>query len=251
MKPNSRVVIVTGAGQGIGARYAQEFAAQGDKVVAADINQAAVETIAAEIRSAGWEAIGLPVDVSDQSSVSKLVSETVEHYGTVHVLINNAAIFSSLKMKPFEEISVDEWERVFAVNTRGVLLMCQAVAPYMKEQRFGRIVNISSSVVVTGRANYAHYVASKGAVQAFNKALATELGDYEVTANVVSPHGIVTEIPRETITDDDWKELLKEHAIKRKGTPEDVLSAVRFFASNEAGYITGQSLLVDAGLRYT
>ncbi|WP_150461545.1 SDR family NAD(P)-dependent oxidoreductase [Nesterenkonia ebinurensis] len=251
MEPNSRVVIVTGAGQGIGAKYAHEFAAQGDKVVAADINQVAVEKVAAEIQSAGQEAIGLPVDVSDQGSVSKLVSQTVEHYGTVHVLINNAAIFSSLKMKPFEEISVDEWEKVFAVNTRGVLLMCQAVAPYMKEQRFGRIVNISSSVVVTGRANYAHYVASKGAVQAFNKALATELGDYEVTANVVSPHGIVTEIPRETITDDNWKELLKEHAIKRKGTPEDVLSAVRFFASNEAGYITGQSLLVDAGLRYT
>ncbi|RLV57134.1 3-oxoacyl-ACP reductase FabG [Aeromicrobium phragmitis] len=251
MEPTSRVVLITGAGQGIGRKFAHAFAEQGDRVVVADINAAAAEQAAEEIRAAGSEALGVAADVSDKAGVEAMVQRTVEEFGTVHVLVNNAAMFSSLTMKPFEELTVEEWDTIFAVNARGVFLCCQAVAPHMKEQRFGRIINISSSVVVTGRANYAHYVASKGAVQAFNKSLATELGSFDVTANVVSPHGIVTEVPRDTITEDQWDSIIAGHAIKRKGTPEDVVAAVRFFASNEAGYITGQSLLVDAGLRYT
>ncbi|WP_208006667.1 SDR family NAD(P)-dependent oxidoreductase [Aeromicrobium phragmitis] len=244
-------MLITGAGQGIGRKFAHAFAEQGDRVVVADINAAAAEQAAEEIRAAGSEALGVAADVSDKAGVEAMVQRTVEEFGTVHVLVNNAAMFSSLTMKPFEELTVEEWDTIFAVNARGVFLCCQAVAPHMKEQRFGRIINISSSVVVTGRANYAHYVASKGAVQAFNKSLATELGSFDVTANVVSPHGIVTEVPRDTITEDQWDSIIAGHAIKRKGTPEDVVAAVRFFASNEAGYITGQSLLVDAGLRYT
>ncbi|RQN09319.1 3-oxoacyl-ACP reductase FabG [Aeromicrobium camelliae] len=251
MEPTSRVVLVTGSGQGIGRKFAQAFAEQGDRVVVADINAEAAERVAEEIRASGGQAIGVAADVSDKAGVDAMVQRAVDEFGTVHVLVNNAAMFSSLTMKPFEELTVEEWDSIFAVNARGVFLCCQAVAPHMKAQRFGRIVNISSSVVVTGRANYAHYVASKGAVQAFNKSLATELGSFDVTANVVSPHGIVTEVPRDTITEDQWDSIIAGHAIKRKGTPEDVVAAVRFFASNEAGYITGQSLLVDAGLRYT
>ncbi|MFD1860265.1 SDR family NAD(P)-dependent oxidoreductase [Aeromicrobium camelliae] len=244
-------MLVTGSGQGIGRKFAQAFAEQGDRVVVADINAEAAERVAEEIRASGGQAIGVAADVSDKAGVDAMVQRAVDEFGTVHVLVNNAAMFSSLTMKPFEELTVEEWDSIFAVNARGVFLCCQAVAPHMKAQRFGRIVNISSSVVVTGRANYAHYVASKGAVQAFNKSLATELGSFDVTANVVSPHGIVTEVPRDTITEDQWDSIIAGHAIKRKGTPEDVVAAVRFFASNEAGYITGQSLLVDAGLRYT
>lgn len=249
--PESRVVLITGAAQGIGRDFAAAFAASGDRVAVVDINQERAEGVANDIVKAGGEAIAVGADVSDRHSVLDAVDRVVEHYGGVHVVVNNAAIFSSLTMKPFEEIEVEEWEHVFAVNSRGVFLVCQAVSPYLKRQRFGRIVNISSSVVVTGRAGYAHYVASKGAVQAFNKALATELGPYDVTANVVSPHAIVTEVPRNTITEDQWDSILAGHAIKRKGSPEDVTAAVLFFAANSSGYITGQSLLVDAGLRYT
>ncbi len=247
----SRVVIVTGAGQGIGRSYALAFAERGDRVAVVDINGEAVDRVAAEVRATGGDAIGVTCDVSDPQSVRSMVETVVAAYGTVHVLVNNAAIFSTLKMKPFEEITAEEWNKVFAVNALGVMLCCQAVAPHMKEQRFGRIVNISSSVVTTGRANYAHYVASKGAVQALNKSLATELGPFDVTANVVSPHGIVTEVERDSIREEQWDAIIASHAIKRKGAPEDVVAAVLFFASDDAGFITGQTLLVDAGLRYT
>jgi 3-oxoacyl-[acyl-carrier protein] reductase len=251
MTIKQRVVVITGGGQGIGRQYAIEFAAQGDAVVIADLNGENAEAVHQEIQAQGGTSLAVATNVADKESVDSMVQASVDRFGTVDVLINNAAIFSALKMKPFDEISVDEWEKVFAVNSRGVFLCAQAVAPYMKKQLSGRIVNISSSVVTTGRANYAHYVASKGAVSAFNKSLATELGEYNITSNVVSPHGIVTEIPRETITDDQWADILGEQAIKRKGTPKDVVSAVLFLASEEAGYITGQTLLVDAGLRYT
>lgn len=251
IEKQSRVVIVTGAGQGIGRSYAHAFGERGDRVAVVDINAEAVDRVAGELRAAGGDAIGIICDVSSPESVRAMVDAVIAEYRTVHVLVNNAAIFSTLKMKPFEEISTEEWNRVFAVNALGVLLCCQAVAPYMKEQRFGRIVNISSSVVTTGRANYAHYVASKGAVQALNKSLATELGPFDVTANVVSPHGIVTEVERDTIREDQWDTIIAGHAIKRKGAPEDVVAAVLFFASDEAGFITGQTLLVDAGLRYS
>lgn len=251
MEPDSRVVIVTGAAQGIGRQFALRFAEQGDRVAVVDLNAEKAAAVADEITAAGGQGIGVACDVSDRASVLSMVEQVVEAFGTVHVLVNNAALFSTLTMKPFEEIDVDEWDHIFAVNSRGVFLCCQAVAPHMRAQKFGRIVNISSSVVVTGRANYAHYVASKGAVQALNKSLATELGNDMITSNVVSPHGIVTEVPRETITDAQWDDILAEHAIKRKGTPDDVVAAVQFFASNGAGYITGQSLLVDAGLRFT
>jgi 3-oxoacyl-[acyl-carrier protein] reductase len=251
MNDRQRVVIITGAGQGIGRQYAVEFAAQGDAVVIADLNLENATAVCEEVKAAGGTAIAIATNVSEKESIDRMVATAVDRFGTVDVLINNAAIFSALKMKPFEEIELDEWERVFAVNSRGAFLCVQAVAPFMKKQKSGRIVNISSSVVATGRANYAHYVASKGAVSALNKSLATELGPFNITSNVVSPHGIVTEVARETITDDQWAGILAEQAIKRKGTPADVVAAVKFFASPEAGYITGQTLLVDAGLRYT
>ncbi|WP_328393800.1 SDR family NAD(P)-dependent oxidoreductase [Nocardia sp. NBC_00416] len=246
-----RTVIITGAGQGIGRQYALEFAAAGDAVVIADLNGEKAASVQAEVEAAGGSALAVTTDVADKASVDAMVAAAVAKFGTVDVLINNAAIFSTLVMKPFDEIDVDEWEKVFAVNSRGTFLCVQAVAPHMKAQKSGRIINISSSVVTTGRANYAHYVASKGAVSALSKSLATELGEYNVTVNVVSPHGIVTEIPRGTITDDQWAGILAEQAIKRKGSAEDVVGAVKFLASPGAGYITGQTLLVDAGLRYT
>jgi 3-oxoacyl-[acyl-carrier protein] reductase len=246
-----RSVIITGGGQGIGRQYALEFAKDGDGVVIADINGEKAKSVQAEIEAAGGTALAVTTDVTDKSSVDSMVAEAVASFGTVDVLINNAAIFSTLVMKPFTEINLSEWEQVFAVNSRGTFLCVQAVAPHMKAQKSGRIINISSSVVTTGRANYAHYVASKGAVSALSKSLATEMGEYNVTVNVISPHGIVTEIPRGTITDDQWAGILAEQAIKRKGSAEDVVGAVKFLASPAASYITGQTLLVDAGLRYT
>jgi 3-oxoacyl-[acyl-carrier protein] reductase len=251
MRFTDRVVVITGAGQGIGRAYAHGFGAEGAKVVVADLNAESGENVAAEVIAEGGEAIAVRVDVSDPSSCAAMVASAVDQLGTVDVLINNAAIFSTLTMKPFEQIPVDEWDLVMRVNARGVFSCSQAVAPIMKAKGYGRIVNISSSVVQTGRANYAHYVASKGAVMALTHALATELGTHNITVNAISPHGIVTEVPRDTITEDQWAAILEGQALKRKGEVSDMVGATLFLASDDAKYITGQTLGVDAGLRYT
>ena len=177
MRFENKTVIITGAGQGIGRAYAQEFAKAGAAVVVADLNIEKAQAVAAEIQAENGQALAVKVDVSDDKSTAEMVAQAVKAFGTVDVLINNAAVFSTLKMKPFEEIDADEWDFVMGVNARGVFNCIKAVSPFMKQQQSGKIINISSSVVVTGRANYAHYVASKGAVVALTRALATELGE--------------------------------------------------------------------------
>src|SRR5690606_30451916 len=159
-------------------------------VVIADLNIEKAEAVAKEIHATNGKALAVKVDVSDEQSAKDMVEQAVNTFGSVDVLINNAAVFSTLKMKPFEEIDATEWDLVMAVNARGVFNCAKAVAPIMKKQQDGKIINISSSVVVTGRANYAHYVASKGAVVALTRALATELGEYRINVNAISPHGI-------------------------------------------------------------
>jgi 3-oxoacyl-[acyl-carrier protein] reductase len=251
MRLANRVAIITGAGQGIGRIYAERFAEEGAAVVVADLNGTKAKDVAEGITSAGGRAMASTTDVSDSESVKSLVDTTVEEFGQIDILVNNAAIFSTLKMKPFEEISGDEWDTLFAVNAKGTFLCCQAVSPIMRKNRYGRIINISSSVVVTGRPNYAHYIASKGAVWALTHALATELGADDITVNTVSPHGIVTEIPRETISDEGWRRNLEEQALKRKGDANDLVGVVLYLASEESKFMTGQTLSLDAGLRYT
>lgn len=251
MRLDKKTTIVTGAAQGIGKQVAFRFAREGAQVVIADQNGELAARTADEISSAGGTAISIPVDISDEQSTMEMVHTTNETFGSIDVLINNAAIFSSLKMKPFEEIEVSEWDALFGVNTRGVFLACKAVSPIMRAQQSGSIVNISSSVVVTGRPNYAHYIASKGAVWAFTHALATELGVDNVRVNNISPHGIVTEVPRETISESGWQKNLEEQALKRKGTPDDLIALFVYLASDESAYMTGQTLSLDAGLRFT
>ncbi len=250
MEFNNKVVVITGAGQGIGRAYAHEFSKAGAAVVVADLNIAAAQNVEAEIKAAGGRALAVQVDVADKASADALVAQTLAAFGGVDVLINNAAIFSTLKMKPFEEIDGDEWDRVMAVNARGVFFCAQAVAKPMRAKGYGKIINISSSVVVTGRANYAHYVASKGAVVALTRALATELGDDGINVNAISPHGIVTEVPRDTIKPEQWDAILSAQALKRKGDVSDMIGATMFLASDASKYITGQTLNVDAGLRF-
>lgn len=246
----NQVVIITGAGQGIGRAYAHAFSGEGAAVVVADINAVAAQTVADEVTTTGGRALAVTVDVSDEASADEMVAKAVAEFGTVDVLVNNAAIFSSLKMKPFDEINVREWDLVFSVNARGVFLCAKAVAGIMKARRQGSIINISSSVVQTGRANYAHYVASKGAVVALTRALATELGPFGITVNAISPHGIVTEVPRETITEEQWDAIIAEQALKRRGEVKDMVGVTLFLASEASRYMTGQTLGVDAGLRY-
>lgn len=250
MRFENKTVIITGAGQGIGRAYAQEFAKAGAAVVVADLNIDKAQAVAAEIQAENGRALAVKVDVSDDKSTAEMVAQAVKAFGTVDVLINNAAVFSTLKMKPFEEIDANEWDFVMGVNARGVFNCAKAVSPFMKQQQSGKIINISSSVVVTGRANYAHYVASKGAVVALTRALATELGEYGINVNAISPHGIVTEVPRDTIRPEQWDAIIAAQTLKRKGDVSDMIGATMFLACDESKYITGQTLNVDAGLRF-
>jgi 3-oxoacyl-[acyl-carrier protein] reductase len=247
MSFEGKTIIITGAAQGIGRQYAHAFAAAGGAVAIVDLNGAAAQSVAAEI---GDKAVAIETDVSDKASVDAMAQTVMDRFGRIDVLVNNAAIFSTLKMKPFTEVSAEEFDTVMGVNARGVFFCCQAVAGPMRAQGSGKIINISSSVVVTGRANYAHYIASKGAVIGMTRALATELGPDNINVNAISPHGIVTEVPRETIREDQWADIIAAQALKRKGSSEDMIGSVMFLASSQSDYMTGQTLNLDAGLRY-
>lgn len=247
MTLTGQTIVITGAGQGIGRQYAHAFAKAGATVAIVDRNAQAAQSVADEI---GDAALAVPTDVSDPASVKAMAQTVLDRFGRIDVLINNAAIFSTLKMKPFEEIAPEEFDTVMGVNARGVFLCCQAVAAPMRAQGRGKIINISSSVVVTGRANYAHYIASKGAVIGLMRALATELGPANINVNAISPHGIVTEVPRETIREDQWADIIAAQALKRKGSSDDMIGSVMFLASAASDYMTGQTLNLDAGLRY-
>lgn len=247
MSFDGQTIVITGAGQGIGRQYAHAFAKAGAHVAIVDLNAAAAQAVADEI---GDMALAVPTDVSDPKSVTDMAQAILKKFGRIDVLINNAAIFSTLKMKPFEDVTPEEFDTVMGVNARGVFLCCQAVAAPMRAQGKGKIINISSSVVVTGRANYAHYIASKGAVIGMTRALATELGADNINVNAISPHGIVTEVPRETIREDQWADIIAAQALKRKGSSDDMIGSVMFLASSASDYMTGQTLNLDAGLRY-
>lgn len=250
MNFTDKTVIVTGSGQGIGRGYALGFAAEGAHVIVADIQLEKAENVVADIRAAGGSANAVIVDISSEESVRAMVDGVVAARGRLDVIVNNAAIFSTLTMKPFSEISVDEWDRVFSINTRGTFLCCREAARVMKEQGYGKIVNISSGVVDDGRPNYLHYLSSKSAINGMTRGLATELGEFGINVNTVSPYGIATEVPRETITDAQWAGIVGKQAIHVKGSTDSMVGAVLFLASDAAAFITGQTLHVNGGTLY-
>lgn len=244
-----RTAIITGASQGIGAEFARMFAAAGAKVVLADVNLGKAEEIVAEItESAGkGSAIACEVDVSDEAMVARMVALTKETYGCVDVLVNNAALFSTLKMQSFDEIPLDVWNRVMQVNVNGTFLCSRAVAPLMRKAGFGRIINISSGAINLGRPNYLHYITSKAALVGMTRSMARELGPHGITVNAILPGSTVTEIERETVTPEQRMQIVARQCINRSQRPSDLVSTVLYLALPATGFVTGQSITVDGG----
>ena len=244
---DGKVAIVTGGGRGIGARYCHGLAKEGARVMVADINEAGARELAGEINgSSTW------VDVSDATSVQAMVARTVEEFGRVDALINNAAMFTELirPRKAFDEIPVEEWDRVMAVNVRGTWLCCRAVAPQFRQQRSGVIINISSGTIFSGTEGFAHYVTSKAAVWGLTRVLARELGEYGVRVNSITPGLTSSEMVQEVYPAEWLEARAQSRVFRREQQPEDLVGTVVFLCSDASAFITGQTFNVDGGAHF-
>jgi 3-oxoacyl-[acyl-carrier protein] reductase len=243
-----RVVIVTGGGRGIGRVYATHLAAAGARVLVADLDGEAARGAEGEIRGEGGVALAEVVDISDPAATERMARAALGAWGQIDGLVNNASLMSSLPRRPWDQIPVAEWDRVMAVDLRGLFLCCRAVVPAMREAGRGRIVNISSTRVFEGTPNRLHYTTAKAGVIGFTRALARELGDFGIGVNVITPGltrsdtQVASSAPGYLSGDYD-----EQRAFKRAQLPEDLVGAVLFLLSDASAFITGQVLNVDGG----
>lgn len=241
-----KVIIVTGAGQGIGVAYAHGLSDKGARVVLADVNLEGVRKVAAEIEAKGGQVLALKVDVTNPRDVEVMVGETVARYGRVDALVNNAAISSQIEHKMFWELSPEEFDRILSVNVKGTWLCSRAVFDQMKQQGGGKIVNISSSSFFDPPPTMTHYVTSKGGVIGLTRAMAREAGQFNINVNSVAPGFTVTDIMAQ-LRPDAATYAVDEGCLKRSEQPEDLVGAVAFLCSSESDFITGQTIVVDGG----
>ncbi len=237
-----RVAIVTGGAQGIGRTIAAKLASEGATVVIADVQ--AAHGVAEELGG-----LAVEVDVSDPAACERMAAAAMDAYGRIDVLVNNAGIFTSLVPTPFEELSIEEWKRVFEVNVLGMYLATRAVTPHMRAAGYGRIINMASGTPFKGVPFLLHYVSSKGAVVAMTKALAKELGGDNILVNAVAPGFTMSDgvLANEVQVQQLQEVSAKARVLVRDQYPEDIVGAVAFFAGDGAAFITGQSLVVDGG----
>jgi NAD(P)-dependent dehydrogenase (short-subunit alcohol dehydrogenase family) len=251
---DNRVALLTGGAKGIGVHYAKKLAGEGARLMIADISDA--RDLAAEIaRQHGANSVASSVtDVSDEGAVKNLVAQTVERFGKIDILVNNAALFAPLAEQKVLDIDVALWDRVMAINVRGVFLMTKHVAPHMIAQKYGKIINISSGTVARGIPNFSHYVTSKGAVTAFTRSISRELGEHNICVNSLAPgftlsDSVMHENPNHLAH--SQQPSIVRRAIKRDEYPEDLLGALVFLASADSDFITGQTIAVDGGANNT
>lgn len=244
---NGRVAIITGAAQGIGARYAFALASEGASIVVADVLDG--QSVAAEIGANGGSALFVKTDVTSSASVAKMVATVIDRFGSVDILVNNAALFGRLALKPFQEISSDEWDRMMAVNVRGSFECIKAVSPTMRKNKYGKIVNIASGTVFKGAPMMLHYVTSKGAIVAMTRSLARELGDDGIRINTLAP-GLV--MSANVLDNPAWKGVVLQNniasrALKREATPQDMCGTLIYLCCADSDFVTGQVVVVDGG----
>jgi len=250
MRLGERVAIVTGGARGLGRAFALRLAGEGARVMIMNIvlQERDLEDMKATVKmiqEAGGEAAYVKGDVTSEADCLTMADATIDAFGRIDALINNAAIYDGLVRKSFCEISLDEWDRVMGVNLKGAFLAIRAVFPHMKEQQYGKIVNLCSETAFTGSHGFVHYVASKGGILALTRALAVELGPYNICINAVAPGFTDTEASRSLA--DVRKYDTSKTPLGRVGTPDDITGAALFLASPESDFITGQTLVVDGG----
>jgi NAD(P)-dependent dehydrogenase (short-subunit alcohol dehydrogenase family) len=240
---DGKVAVVTGAAQGIGRAIAEGLADAGARIVIADLKGAE------DAAAAFTDGVGITADVADEAAVKRLADETVEHCGRIDILVNNAGLYASLQMRAFEEIPLDEWRQVMDVNVASMFLTCRAIVPVMRANGGGKIVNISSGTPFRGVPFLLHYVTSKGAIVAFTRALAKEVGKDNVLVNCVAPgftmsagvqaHPEVVEKLRDV--------SVSARTIQRDQAPEDVVGAVVYLCGPGSDFVTGQTIVIDGG----
>ncbi len=247
MRLKDKVAIVTGAAQGIGAAYARGLAREGAAVAVVDILDPN-PTVKA-IQDSGGKALALKIDVSDEKQTQEMAQRTLDAFGRIDILVNNAAIYGTIVRKKFEEITVEEWDKLYSVNVKGIFLCVKAVAPTMKAQQSGKIINATSSTFFKGNEDFLHYVSSKGAVVAMTRSLARELGEYNINVNAIAPGQTLSEanLKRGDKVDSN---SLRIRLLKKRLYPEDLVGTIIYLSSSDSDMMTGQVLLVDGGTAF-
>ena len=241
---DGKIVIVTGSARGLGRDYALRFATDGASVVVADLLAEAADSVVAEITATGGKAVAVPVDVTDVASTQALAAAALTHFGRIDILVNNAGVWGDYQRSPLAEVGVDYWNFVLGVNLTGPLLCSQAVLPAMRAQRWGRIINVSSMGAHMASGVYG---VSKLALNQLTFALATEVGVDGITVNAIAPGTIDNEATQRQVDAAPLQGLIAKNAIKRAGTGDDLYGAIRYLASDDAEWVSGQTLLINGG----
>ena len=245
MRLTDRVAVITGGANGIGEAYVVGMAKEGARVVSVDVDQKAGERVIQEIKKAGGEGIFIRTDVSRKEDVEKMVAETIKKYGKLDIIVNNAGI---LFTAPVEETTEEMWDKLFAVNVKGLFFCAQAAAKEMKKQKKGKIINIASIAAIGGQAGLCAYSATKGAVLPITRVFALELASYNIQVNAILPGTTDTGMAKAAMADPEWtRQITAGIPMGRLGRTQDLLGAVLYFASDDSDYCTGQTLIVDGG----
>jgi 3-oxoacyl-[acyl-carrier protein] reductase len=249
MRLEDKVAIITGAADGIGKAFAEGFAREGAKIVIADINLKAANATAAAFKKQGFDAIAVKTDVSQLADVEEMARRTIERFGRIDVLVNNAAMYirNEAVEAPIWEIEPAHWEKVIAVNVTGIFLCCRAVLPQMIKQKSGKIINMSSALAFKARQNFSHYVTSKGAVVSFTRAAARDSGQYNINVNAIAPGSTLSEDQMDEVVRQRRTGEIGSRALKRMENPVDLVGTAIYLASSDSDFVTGQTIVVDGG----